>query len=1001
MKNCSLLKLFNTLLIGILLLGNVHAQLPLNENGWSIIEPSEDSRIIYVSYSEGDNDNDGLSADFPKKTIEAADDLMRSGYPDHMLLKRGDVWPAFSGFDRWKSGRSAEEPIVISYYGNSGDRPVIKTTNYFLNPNGYEFNYQAFVGIELYNSVHDPDSPDFDDATNYNAGIRLIGGGQDILFEDCRFRFMQITTTTYRWEGHEENIVSNFKLRRCIITDNWAHNTTTAHDARPQGYYTSDTYGILIEECVFDHNGWNESFEDANANMYNHNIYMSTANYGPIVVRGNILSQGAAHGLQLRSGGIAEDNLFVRNAIGMNAGYSEYPKYNTENTYVRNNVVTGGRPQIPNDNTGPQSGALWGIWKQLINNYYCYNNIVCNIYNTEGGNINPFANQAPNEFGDNNIAWNWVNNNFPETDPGWLNPNRTVGTYNATRGEEGSFEAFIEAARNRPVGTWPYDLSAYAVNEYIREGFSVPGNTAPVANFSISEHGDVPVTVAFTNSSSDADNDAISYKWIFQDIVFTETGESNIIDKGISTDENPTYTYTYPGTYSVSLTVNDGKGGVATSIQNITIGGNYPPVAMLAVDVESGNAPLTVHLDASASFDADGDALLYHFNMGNDVEVISEEPVISYTFGSGEYEVQCFVTDGADTSKTVSTTITVLDPTLETDNYDVVADAYLEADNPTTNYGDVANSRVTANDRYGIYRVDYSSNVNNIVSARFFIPVKFNENRCSLYYIDDDTWQETQVTWATKPAAGILLDTTHYENDWAYFDVTDIVRTETDKVLSFLLIQDGNEWQEFRYKESGWTAPYLHIQSRIATANNTPEARIAADLVSGTAPLTVTFNASTSADADGDNLTFTWDFGDGSTASNEAIVNHTFSEKGRYTVTLIVDDGQGAENASSDIATIQISVDMEQETTLQELIEQEMFLSPIPAHNSITLTLPQVHAEEFAVVEVFMPNGICVLQKDIHIQETNTIDISALPQGTYVLKLHGNELSESMMFVKL
>lgn len=155
---------------------------------------------------------------------------------------------------------------------------------------------------------------------DYPAGIRLIGGGKDILFEDCRMRFMQIVSTTYTWPGHEANLVTNFKLRRCIVTDSWAHDTTYSHSARLQGYYASETHGILVEECVFDHNGWSEAFEDASANMYNHNIYLATSNHGPIIIRGNILSRGSSHGLQLRSGGIAEDNLFHGNAIGMNVG---------------------------------------------------------------------------------------------------------------------------------------------------------------------------------------------------------------------------------------------------------------------------------------------------------------------------------------------------------------------------------------------------------------------------------------------------------------------------------------------------------------------------------------------------------------------------------------------------------------------------------------------------------------------------------------------------------
>lgn len=544
-------------------------QLPLDEQGWSIITPSDDSRVIYVSYSQGEDTNDGLSEASPKKTIEVANELMRSGYPDHMLLKRGDTWPDFTGLGRWKSGRSAAEPIVMSYYGDSGPRPVIKTIDYFLNPNGYAFNYQAFIGLDLYNSRHDPDSPDFDDGT-YRAGIRLIGGGKDILFEDCRMRFMQLVTTTYTWDNHEDNLVSNFKLRRCIVTDSWAHNTTTEHSSRPQGYYSTATHGILVEECVFDHNGWSEAFADANANMYNHNIYLSTGNYGPIVIRGNIISRGAAHGLQLRSGGIAENNLFYGNAIGMNAGYTEYPLYNTENTYVRDNVITGGRPQIPNDFTAPQTGALWGIWKQLIDDYYCYNNIVCNVSDTRAGNIYPYTGQTANEFGFGNIGWNWVNNSEPATDPGWTDPNRTVGSYNASLGNPATFTDFIAKARNREVHTWPEEYTASSVNEYIRAGFVVAGNNAPAVSFTHSTPASIPATVQFTSDVHDPDGDALHYAWIFQDLFFNSQGQSVVIDKAYSSEINPSYTFIYPGTYTVSLTVTDNRGGITTVSKELT-----------------------------------------------------------------------------------------------------------------------------------------------------------------------------------------------------------------------------------------------------------------------------------------------------------------------------------------------------------------------------------------------------------------------------------------------
>ncbi|XWN37704.1 MAG: PKD domain-containing protein [Balneola sp.] len=87
----------------------------------------------------------------------------------------------------------------------------------------------------------------------------------------------------------------------------------------------------------------------------------------------------------------------------------------------------------------------------------------------------------------------------------------------------------------------------------------------------------------------------------------------------------------------------------------------------------------------------------------------------------------------------------------------------------------------------------------------------------------------------------------------------------------------------------------------VEVRNVAPEA----DIQAGSAVLgsSVSFSGAGSTDANGDALTYAWDFGDGNTASGEN-VTHDFSMSGHITVSLTVTDPYGA----SDVATISVSI---------------------------------------------------------------------------------------------
>ncbi|MEW9533242.1 carbohydrate-binding protein [Microbispora sp. NPDC049125] len=89
----------------------------------------------------------------------------------------------------------------------------------------------------------------------------------------------------------------------------------------------------------------------------------------------------------------------------------------------------------------------------------------------------------------------------------------------------------------------------------------------------------------------------------------------------------------------------------------------------------------------------------------------------------------------------------------------------------------------------------------------------------------------------------------------------------------------------------------------IGKANRNPIAKAAADKTSGPAPLTVNFSSAGSSDPEGGALTYSWNFGDGTT-STSANPSKTYSANGSYTVTLTVRDPQGLTGSANVLVNV-------------------------------------------------------------------------------------------------
>src|SRR5207244_2346100 len=109
--------------------------------------------------------------------------------------------------------------------------------------------------------------------------------------------------------------------------------------------------------------------------------------------------------------------------------------------------------------------------------------------------------------------------------------------------------------------------------------------------------GDPPLSVQFTGSSStDPDNDTLSYDWDFGD------GSAH------STVADPAHSYSTDGTYTARLRLDDHHGHISSNTVTIQVGDNTPPTATITgpADGSTYRDGQYIQLHGSASDPQDG-----------------------------------------------------------------------------------------------------------------------------------------------------------------------------------------------------------------------------------------------------------------------------------------------------------------------------------------------------------------------------------------------------------
>ena len=204
--------------------------------------------------------------------------------------------------------------------------------------------------------------------------------------------------------------------------------------------------------------------------------------------------------------------------------------------------------------------------------------------------------------------------------------------------EPGQFVNLRGIAVDSVGNVYVADANNYRIQKFAPEILPVTNFIADMAN------GTSPLTVGFTDQSTGSPT---SWLWDF--------GDGNT-----STVQNPGYTYTIPGIYSVNLTATN-AGGSTTQNKAGYITVTAPvssPIADFTANVTNGTSPLTVGFTDQST--GSPTSWLWDFSDGNTSTV--QNPVYTYTI-PGIYSVNLTATNaGGSTTQNKAGYITVTAP---------------------------------------------------------------------------------------------------------------------------------------------------------------------------------------------------------------------------------------------------------------------------------------------------------------------------------------------------
>lgn len=444
-------------------------------------------------------------------------------------------------------------------------------------------------------------------------------------------------------------------------------------------------------------------------------------------------------------------------------------------------------------------------------------------------------------------------------------------------------------------------------------------NEPPIAEASADpDTAFVDEEIIFLGSGEDEDGDIINYAWDFDgDDVFDWTSATTGITE---------YAYNTSGFYSAVLRVTDDDGAMDTDSVFITINAKAddPPVAIISKPANESvfEVDEEIQFDGSDSYDPDDSTLTYNWDFGDGKIALEAKPTHSYS-ENGTYDVSLIVSDGKrNDADSITLSIIRIEnhpPQAEIvspeqdDVFEVNTLIFFDGTNSSDPDGDllfyfwdfgdgsIPQTGSTTTHLYtdvGTYtvtlRVEDDGNLSVTDTVRILITdqgslnqppdaiIDEPENRENFTLSDeirfngssssDPDGDDLNYTWNFQDGTfGYGVITTHQYNENGTYNVT-------------LTVNDG------QYLD---TASVVIIIGPGDVVNTPPTAIISEPIMlsSYETNQTVNFVGYYSFDPEGDQLTYDWDFGDGTKHGDEENTTHKFTSEGMHLIRLTVNDG--------------------------------------------------------------------------------------------------------------